>query len=88
MAVRPDYPYRWYLRRVLPERHGQRCRIVAWGGEAVTTSSGTRDWSISAAAKRVLIEFWDGTRVVAARAAIKTARGYARARSPADWRKR
>ena len=26
-----DYPYVWYWCTKLPERHGQRCRIVARG---------------------------------------------------------
>jgi hypothetical protein len=26
-----DYPYRWHWRTKLPDRHGQRCRIIARG---------------------------------------------------------
>ena len=44
------YPYIWRVKKWLPERFGQRCRIVARAGRGRNAR---------------LIEFDDGTRVVA-----------------------
>lgn len=32
-----DYPYRWFLRKQLPERWGRRCRIAAIGKKHALT---------------------------------------------------
>jgi hypothetical protein len=53
---RPDYPLEWYWRAKLPERKGQRCRIVTEGGALNT----------------VLVEFEeDGYRVTTSRYAVR-----------------
>ena len=52
--------HRWRLRKWLPDRYGQSCRVLARGN-----GRGPRN---------VLVEFEDGAKVVAARYSIRKAR--------------
>lgn len=64
------FAYRWFSRRVLPERRGQRCRIVSY---QLKTKVGD---SVYGAWRGVLVEFEDGHQVQAERGMVKTARGF------------
>ena len=55
-----EYPYVWYLRRFLPERKGQSCRVTARGH-----GPGPRN---------IGVEFPDGGWVVTIRTAVRRAR--------------
>lgn len=59
----PLYEYRWFLRRVLPQRHNQLCRVVNMTGEGKPPERGF-----------IVVEFADGHRVVTTRVAIKRLR--------------
>lgn len=54
-----EFPYRWVLLAVHPERRGQHCRIV-----------GLSRWLLSHNAT-VIVEFEDGFRTTSSRLAIK-----------------
>lgn len=64
------FGYRWFSRRLLPERHGQRCRVV---GYELRTQVGGNHFG---AWRSVTVQFEDGTTVSAERGMIKTAQGY------------
>lgn len=64
----PRWEYRWFLRRVLPQRHGQLCRILE------------KPWR-PGGSLFIIVEFPDGTQVSTTRVAVKrlrTARGSGR----------
>ena len=65
-----SFAYRWFSRRLLPERRGQRCRIVSY---ELKTKVGD---SVYGAWRGVLVEFEDGLQVHAERGMVKTARGF------------
>ena len=60
-TTRELFEYRWFLRRVLPDRHGQLCRVLEkpWrpGGSLYIT-----------------VEFLDGVRIETTRVAVKRVR--------------
>ena len=64
------FNYRWYSRRLLPERHGQRCRVVSY--ELRTKVGG----NYFGAWRGLTVQFEDGTVVSAERGMVKTVSGY------------
>jgi hypothetical protein len=62
MEANHDYPHVWRIRKWLPERFGQRCRILV---PADNRRLGPNN---------VLVEFEDGVKVVATRWATKRRR--------------
>ncbi len=68
----PTYAYRWFSRRLMPERRGQRCRIVEWALKTKVGGTYFGAW------RGVRVEFEvDGLIVEAERGMIKTRTGYA-----------
>ncbi len=61
-----EFAYRWFLRRVLPQRKGQLCRVVY--------EAQKQGWVPDGAANRITVEFVDGMRIVTSRLAIKRVR--------------
>ncbi len=61
-----DFTYIWRLRRTLPERKGQKCRIIA---RAVPGRVAGK----ALPCRNICIEFTDGYRVVASRWAVRKA---------------
>lgn len=60
----PTYDYRWFLRRVLPDRHNQLCRIVNMTGDGKPPERGF-----------IVVEFAaDHVRIVTTRVAVKRTR--------------
>lgn len=55
-----EFPMVWFIRKSLPERKGQRCRVVTRG-----RGPGPRN---------ILVEFADGYRVVTHRYAVRHAK--------------
>lgn len=53
-----EYPYIWFWRTRLPERKGQRCRVLVR----------------AKAMNSILVEFEDGYRVVTSRFAVRKAK--------------
>ena len=64
----PAFAYRWFSRRLMPERRGKLCRIVSW---SLKTQVGG---GIFGTLRVVRVEFEDGFQVDAQRGMFKGAR--------------
>lgn len=70
IGMSPEFDHIWWWRTRLPERKGQRCRILV---RAKRMNS-------------VLVEFEDGFRVVTSRYAVRRTRPVPTARAAGGWR--
>jgi len=64
------FAYRWFSRRLLPERHGQRCRIIGYELRMKTGASVYGAW------RGLTVQFEDGTTIAAERGMVKTVSGF------------
>lgn len=82
--VAPPMPvtfgYRWFSRRLLPERRGHRCRIVSHEQRTIVGGS------VYMASRGVTVQFEDGFTVAAERGMLKRAEGWRRPLTSSEQR--